>query len=59
MEDTGLTGENELSNSELGGNESSEQVDATDTIDGFVDGIDDGTDGINKVLMESMNLVSR
>ena len=57
MEDTTgqLIGDDDLSNSELGGNESSEQVNATDAIDGFVEGMNDGIDGIdgiNKVLME-------
>ena len=49
-------------NGELGGNKPSEQVNATDVIDGFVDGIDDGVDridGINTVLMNLMNLISR
>ena len=56
---------NNLSNSKLGGNELSKQVNATNAVDGFVDRIDDGIDGIdgldgiNTVLMNLMNLVSK
>ena len=59
MENTGLISNNKLSSSKLSGNESNKQVNATNAIDGFVDKIDDEINRINKVLIESMNLVNR
>ena len=54
-----LIGDNNLSNSKLGGNESSKQVNATVAIDRLVDGINDKINGINKMLLKSMDLVNR
>ena len=61
MEGTDLIGNNELSNSKLSGNAMNpidpiNAINATNEID---DGIKHRFDGINKVLMELMNLVSR
>ena len=54
-----LIGDNNLSNSKLCGNKPSQQINATNATDGFVDEINDRIDRINKVLIELMNLVSR
>ena len=61
MEGTGLIGDNELSNSKPGGN-AMNPINAIDASNGVDDGIKHGLDrfdGINTVLMNLMNLVSR
>ena len=55
-----LIGNNNLSNSKRSGNEPSKQINATNAIGGFIDGIDNRVniiDGINKRLMNLMNLM--
>ena len=61
MEGTDLIGDNELSNSEPSGNAMNpiDPIDAIDATNEADDGIKHRFDGINKVLMELMNLMSR
>ena len=55
-----LISNNNPSNSELDGNEPSKQINTTNAIGGFVDGINEGVniiDGINKKLIDLIGLM--